>query len=79
MFIRDEWMKKIWYVYIQRNITKLRKQCHLQQHGWTEETNIVIKGEEGQINWEDHMNRYILPYILKINNKDLLYSTSNYI
>ena len=72
-------MKKIWYVCIQWNITKLRKQCHLQQHGWTEETNIVTKGEEGQINWEYHMNRYILPYILKINNKDLLYSTSNYI
>ena len=33
----DEWIKKIWCMYIQWNITqrlKRTKSCHLQQHGW---------------------------------------------
>ena len=41
---------------------------------------MVTKGEaEGGINQEYVINRYILPYIKQINNKDLLYSTGNYI
>ena len=58
-------MKKICYLYIQWNITKPRKQCHLQQHEWTEKTNMITKGEEGKINWEYGINRYMLPYIFK--------------
>ena len=39
---------------------------------------MVTKGEaEGGINQEYVINRYILPYIKQINNKDLLYSTGN--
>ena len=30
------------------------------------------------INWEFGINRYTLPYIKYIKNKDLLYSTGNY-
>ena len=32
----DEWIKKVWYIHIQLNITQLWKRmesCHLQQHG----------------------------------------------
>ena len=31
------------------------------------------------MNWEFGIHRYPLPYIKQINNKDLLYSTGNYI
>ena len=34
----DEWIKMLWYIYIQWNITQPQermKQCHLQQNGWT--------------------------------------------
>ena len=33
----DEWIKKMWYIYIQRSITrqsKRMKSCHLQLRGW---------------------------------------------
>ena len=33
----DEWVKKMWYIYIQWSITrqsKRTKSCHLQQRGW---------------------------------------------
>ena len=33
----------------------------------------------GGINQEYRINKYTLPYIKQINNKDLLYSTGNYI
>ena len=33
----------------------------------------------GGINWEFGINRYTLLYIKQVNNKDLLYSTGNYI
>ena len=33
----------------------------------------------GGINWEFGINIYTLLYIKEINNKDLLYSTGNYI
>ena len=31
------------------------------------------------INWESGINRYTLLYVKQITNKDLLYSTGNYI
>ena len=34
----DEWIKKMWYIYIQWNTSQPYKRmtfCHLQQHGWT--------------------------------------------
>ena len=36
-------------------------------------------GRRGGINYKFWTNRYILLYIIEINNKDLLYSTGNYI
>ena len=47
----------------------------------TQKTNMVIKGEQrnGGINQEYGINRYITLYIKQINNKDLLYTTGNYI
>ena len=46
-----------------------------------QKTNMVIKGEQrnGGINQEYGINRYITLYIKQINNKDLLYTTGNYI
>ena len=38
----------------------------------------VTKGKWGGINWEYGMNKCLLPYMKHIN-KDLLYSTGNYI
>ena len=38
-----------------------------------------IVGVEGEINSEFGISRYKLLYIKQINNKDLLYSTGNYI
>ena len=35
--LMDEWIKKMWYIYIQWSITwqsKRMKSCHLQLHGW---------------------------------------------
>ena len=41
---------------------------------------MVTKVEKrGGINWEFGINRYTLLYIKQIDNKDLLYSTGNYI
>ena len=35
----EEWIKKMWYIYIHNGILlshkKIMKFCHLQQHGWT--------------------------------------------
>ena len=45
-----------------------------------QKTNLWLqKGKGGEINWEYGINRYTLLYIKQINNKDLLYSTGNYI
>ena len=41
---------------------------------------MVTKGEKGgMINWEYRINRYTQLYIKQLSNKDLLYSTGNYI
>ena len=47
----------------------------------TQKTNLWLpEGKEGgETNQEYGINRYTLPYIKQINNKDLLYSTGNYI
>ena len=37
------------------------------------------RGRWGGINWEFGINRYTLLYMKQINNKNLLYSTGNYI
>ena len=37
------------------------------------------EGREGGINWEYGIDRCILLHIKQVNNKDLLYSTGNYI
>ena len=43
-------------------------------------TNIDTKGEkEDGINWEIELDIYTLPYINYITNKNLLYSTANFI
>ena len=40
---------------------------------------MVIKGEAGEINQEFGFNLYTLLYMKQKTNKDLLYSTGNYI
>ena len=41
---------------------------------------MIIKGERGEgINLKFGINMYTLLYVKQINNKDLLYSTGNYI
>ena len=51
-----------------------------QTHRHKKQTYGYQRGKaEGGINWEFGSDRYILLYIKQINNKDLLYSTGNYI
>ena len=48
----------------------------------TQKTNLWLpkgKGSGGGINQEYGIERYILLYVKQISNKDLLYSTGNYI
>ena len=52
------------------------KQKQTQRH--SKQTYIYQRGRRKGINWEYGINRYTLPYIKQINNKDLLYSTRNY-
>ena len=52
----------------QKQIHRHRKQTYGYQRG---------KGGKGGINQECGINRYALPYIKQISNKDLLYSTGN--
>ena len=41
---------------------------------------MVTRGErKRRINWEFVINRYALLYIKQMNNRDLLYSTRNYV
>ena len=41
---------------------------------------MVTRGErKRRINWEFVINRYPLLYIKQMNNRDLLYSTRNYV
>ena len=57
------------------NLYIKQKQTHRQK------TNLWLpKGKGGGgVNQEFGINRYKLLYIIQINNKDLLYSTGNYI
>ena len=58
---------------IQKNIFIRQKQTHREnKQGCKEE-------EVGGINWEFGINRYTLLYIKQINDRDLLYSTRDYI
>ena len=51
-----------------------------QTHRRRKQTYGYEKGKEGEkINQEYGINRYKLLYIKQISNKDLLYSTGNYI
>ena len=50
-----------------------------QTHRLRKQTYGYQRGKGGRINQELGINRYIPLYIKQINNKDLLYSTGNYI
>ena len=47
----------------------------------TQKTNLWLpEGKEGiGINWDVGLTDNTLPYVKQVNNKDLLYSTGNYI
>ena len=52
----------------------------LNQNRLTDIENTLIVAERGQgVNQEVGVNIYTLLYIKQINNKDLLYSTGNYV
>ena len=52
---------------------KQTHRCRRQTYGYQ-------RGKRGgDINWESGINRYTRLYIKQINNKDLPYSTGNYI
>jgi len=42
MFI-DEWIKKVWYIYIVEYYSAIKKQCYLQQHGWNQRCSYQVK------------------------------------
>ena len=50
-----------------------------ETHRGIKQTCGYQRGKGGGINWEFGINRCTLLYIKQINNKDLLYSTGNYI
>ena len=63
------------YKMLQMNLFTKQKQSHRQRkqiYGYQ-----MVNG--GGVDWEFGINRYTLLYIKQINNKDLLYSTGNYI
>ena len=49
------------------------------RHDWLTEHSMVTKKERGKRDKEYGINRYTLLYVKEISNKDLLYSTKNYI
>ena len=48
-------------------------------HSQTENKLMVTNVREREINQEFGLNKYIILHIKQINNKDIIYSTGNYI